>query len=223
MAPCLFHFSAAQVAKPGIAAVSKTAGRKAAQVQILPWALFRIEAPETLCRPGPGRGLHNSMLRRNDSPPGVRAVVDPVFVLDVAVNVSVILAAVFALYQLWALVRNRRSELLLRTLAFQCSREYEQAAVNAVTSGFDPDKCSDVEMKMIADFWDWMGLMGRRKLVNVRLLDDMLDFESTWQSMQPWVRKWEARTYRGRFSQFEWMAGDQRRRRILGEKRAEEA
>ena len=29
----------AQVAKPGIAAVSKTAGRKAAQVQILPWAL----------------------------------------------------------------------------------------------------------------------------------------------------------------------------------------
>ena len=29
----------AQVAKPGIAAVSKTAGRKAAQVQILPRAL----------------------------------------------------------------------------------------------------------------------------------------------------------------------------------------
>ncbi len=35
----LFRRAAAQVAKPGIAAVSKTAGRKAAQVQILPWAL----------------------------------------------------------------------------------------------------------------------------------------------------------------------------------------
>ena len=34
----------AQVAKPGIAAVSKTAGRKAAQVQILPWALPRSQA-----------------------------------------------------------------------------------------------------------------------------------------------------------------------------------
>ncbi len=35
-----FLLPTAQVAKPGIAAVSKTAGRKAAQVQILPWALF---------------------------------------------------------------------------------------------------------------------------------------------------------------------------------------
>ena len=39
MANVPFHSRAAQVAKPGIAAVSKTAGRKAAQVQILPWAL----------------------------------------------------------------------------------------------------------------------------------------------------------------------------------------
>lgn len=41
----LFQRLAAQVAKPGIAAVSKTAGRKAAQVQILPWALLSIGAP----------------------------------------------------------------------------------------------------------------------------------------------------------------------------------
>ncbi len=39
MAERLMQTVAAQVAKPGIAAVSKTAGRKAAQVQILPWAL----------------------------------------------------------------------------------------------------------------------------------------------------------------------------------------
>lgn len=145
---------------------------------------------------------------------------DLVYVLDVAVNVSVILAAVFALYQLWALVRNRRSELVLRTLGFFCSREFEQATVNAVNSGFDPEKCSDVDMKMIADYWDWMALMAKRNLVNVHLLDEMLNYEGVWESMKPWVRKWEARTYRGRFSQFEWMAGDQRRRRLLAEKRA---
>lgn len=39
MAKLFIQSIAAQVAKPGIAAVSKTAGRKAAQVQILPWAL----------------------------------------------------------------------------------------------------------------------------------------------------------------------------------------
>ncbi len=54
MAHALFHSRAAQVAKPGIAAVSKTAGRKAAQVQILPWALAfdggRLSLPQT-CRP----------------------------------------------------------------------------------------------------------------------------------------------------------------------------
>lgn len=150
-------------------------------------------------------------------------MVDLTYVLDVAVNVSVILAAVFALYQLWALVRSRRSDLLLRTLAFFCSPEFEKAAVNAVNSGFDPEKCSDVEMKMIADYWDWMALMGKRNLVNVHLLDDMLNFESTWESMRPWVRKWEERTYRGRFSQFEWMAGEQRRRRLLEEKYAKSA
>ena len=33
---------AAQVAKPGMAAVSKTAGWKASQVQILPWALYPV-------------------------------------------------------------------------------------------------------------------------------------------------------------------------------------
>ena len=150
-------------------------------------------------------------------------MVDLAYVLDVAVDVSIILAAVFALYQLWALVRTRRSDLLLRTLAFFCSREFEQAAVNAVKSGFDPEKCSDVEMKMLADYWDWMALMGKRNLVNIDLLDDMLNFESTWESMKPWVRKWEERTYRGRFSQFEWMADDQRRRRLLDAKHAESA
>lgn len=41
MGNILFLESTAQVAKPGMAAVSKTAGRKAPQVQILPWALLR--------------------------------------------------------------------------------------------------------------------------------------------------------------------------------------
>lgn len=153
----------------------------------------------------------------------MRDLVDLMYVLGVAVNVSVILAAVFALYQLWALVRNRRSELLLQTLQFFCSRDFEQATVNAVNSGFDPEKCSDVEMKMIADYWDWMALMGKRNLVNVHLLDDMFNFEGVWESMKPWVRRWEDRTYRGRFSQFEWMAGDQRRRRLLEETHAKSA
>lgn len=44
MAKLLLHSGTAQVAKPGIAAVSKTAGRKAAQVQILPWALVLTDA-----------------------------------------------------------------------------------------------------------------------------------------------------------------------------------
>lgn len=45
MANLVFHSSTAQVAKPGIAAVSKTAGRKAAQVQILPWAVLLRDRP----------------------------------------------------------------------------------------------------------------------------------------------------------------------------------
>jgi hypothetical protein len=40
MGNILFLGYTAQVAKLGMAAVSKTAGRKASQVQILPWALL---------------------------------------------------------------------------------------------------------------------------------------------------------------------------------------
>ena len=150
-------------------------------------------------------------------------MVDLVYVLDAAGKVSIILAAAFALYQLWMLARNRKSELVLQHLEFFCSREYEQAAVDAVNSGFDPEKCSDVVMKMIADYWDYMALAAKRKLINVDLLFDMINYEGVWESMKPWVRRWEERTYPGRFTYFQLMAGEQRQRRLLEEKRAKSA
>ena len=146
-------------------------------------------------------------------------MVDILQVLEGAAYVGFIAGAIFAVLELRPMSRDRRTEMMLRSAEFFCAREFEEATVNGVKANFEPGKCSDVDMKMIADYWDYLGAMVRMKLVDYRTATQILNFEGVWEWMKPWIDTWEERVGKGRFEDFEWMASEQRRRRLAVEQK----
>ena len=148
-------------------------------------------------------------------------MVDILQVLEGLAYVGFIAGAVFAVIELRTMSQDRRIELVLRENEFFCSREFEEATVNAVKGNFEPGKVSDVDMKMLADYWDSMTEMIKMKLVS---RDDVsLNFADVWEWSKPWVRTWEERVGEGRFENFEWMAQKEREERLAAEQKAKAA
>lgn len=142
-------------------------------------------------------------------------------VLQGAAFVGVIAGAVFTIIELRTMSRDRKVELKLRQTEFFCSREFEEATVNAVMGKFEPGKVSDVDMKMVADYWDFMAEMIKTKLVRSDQVP--LNYEVVWEWMRPWMATWEERVGTGRFEMFEWMANQARKERLAAEQKAKAA
>ena len=131
-------------------------------------------------------------------------MVDVLQYLEGATYAAFIVGALVAVYELRAMSRDRRIELKLREIEFFCSREFEEATVNAVKGNFEPGKVSDVDMKMLADYWDGMAEMVRTKLIARE--DVGLDFASVWEAARPWTKSWEDLVGEGRFGDWERIA-----------------
>lgn len=140
-------------------------------------------------------------------------MVDLLQVLEGATYAAFIVGAIVAVFELRAMSRDRKTEMMFRNREFFCSREFEEATVNAVKGNFEPGKVSDVDMKMVADYWDYMATMVRRKLVDFDTATQLLSYDRVWDWIKPWVLTWEDRVGKGRYEDFEWMANEEHRRR----------
>ena len=153
--------------------------------------------------------------------PEAIGVVDILQILEGATYAAFIVGAIVAVFELRTMSRDRKLELKLRETEFFCSREFEEATVNAVKGNFEPGKVSDVDMKMLADYWDSMAEMIRARLVTAE--EAGLMYEEAWEWMKPWMATWEERVGEGRFEDFEWMANQARKKRLAAEKKAKAA
>ena len=144
-------------------------------------------------------------------------MVDVLQVLEGATYAAFIVGAIVAVFELRTMSRDRKLELKLRQTEFFCSREFEEATVNAVVGKFEPGKVSDVDMKMLADYWDFSAEMTRMRLVTDE--EAGLIWEEVWEWMRPWIATWEERVGKGRFEDFEWMANQARKERLAAEQK----
>jgi stress-induced morphogen len=153
--------------------------------------------------------------------------------LDVS-SISAIVAAigvtvgvVFAVLQLRDLVKARQTDLVMRLYSTFGSREFQEAWVETLRMEFsdykdylkkygaNSAKSAYVSVNIVADFFEGLGILLRRKLINLALVDDLFssDIIITWHKMKPLVEGWREHFNRPQMSEwFEYLHNEMQKR-----------
>jgi hypothetical protein len=140
---------------------------------------------------------------------------------------SVLVGVIFALMQLRDFVRTRQTDLVMRLYSAYGSREFQEAWVETLRLEFKDyndylrkygatsEKPVYTSVNMVAAFFEGIGILLRRKLVNIDLVDDLFssDIIITWQKMKPIVDGWRKHFNRPQISEwFEYLYNEMERR-----------
>jgi len=118
-------------------------------------------------------------------------MVDASLVLDAIVAVSIAAGAAFAVIELRGIGRDRRTRLVLDMMFHVSSNDFAQHWSKIVTAEFSTandaqEKCSWASLEIVADFFEGVGLLVRRDLVDANLVFDMLPIHHAWLKLKPW-------------------------------------
>jgi len=118
-------------------------------------------------------------------------MVDASLVLDAIVAVSIAMGAIFAVLELRGMARDRRTHLVLDIFAYVGTLEYSEQWAKIMNAEFKTaeeaeEKCSFVTMSMIARYYEGVGLLIRRGLVDADLVFESLPIDLLWNKMKPW-------------------------------------
>ena len=141
--------------------------------------------------------------------------------------IGVIVGVVFAVFQLRDFVKTRQTDLVMRLYSTYGSREFQEAWVETLRMEFKDykdylekygaasDKPAYVSVNMVAEFFEGIGILLRRKLISIGLVDDLFssDVILTWHKMKPLVEEWRKHFSRPQMSEwFEYLYNEMRKR-----------
>jgi len=140
---------------------------------------------------------------------------------------SVLVGMVFAVMQLRDFVRTRQTDLVMRLYSSYGSREFQEAWVETLRLEFkdygdylkkygaaSPEPVY-TSVNMVAAFFEGIGILLHRKLVNINLVDDLFssDIIITWHKMKPIVEGWRKHFNRPQISEwFEYVYNEMKKR-----------
>jgi hypothetical protein len=140
---------------------------------------------------------------------------------------NVLVGFAFAILQLRDLVRTRQTDLVLRSHSMFGSREFQEAWVETMRMEFSDyqdylkkygatsEKPSFAAVNMVASFFEDMGILLHRKLVDIALIDDLFssDIIITWRKLYPIVQGWRKQFNRPQISEwFEYLHNEIQKR-----------
>jgi len=140
---------------------------------------------------------------------------------------SVVVGVVLAVLQLRDLVKTRQTDLVMRLYSTFGSREFQEAWVETLRLEFKDyhdylnkygatsGKPAYTSVNMIASFFEGMGILLHRKLVDIALVDDLssTDIILTWHKMKPIVDGWRKHFNRPQMSEwFEYLYNEMQKR-----------
>ncbi len=141
--------------------------------------------------------------------------------------IGVIIGVVFAVLQLRDLVKTRKTDLVMRLYSAYGSREFQEAWVETLRLEFKDyhdyqkrysatsEKPVYTSVNMVAAFFEGIGILLRRKLIDIALVDDLFssDIVLTWHKMKPLVEGWRKHFNRPQISEwFEYLANEMQKR-----------
>jgi len=140
---------------------------------------------------------------------------------------GVMIGVIFATLQLRNLVKTRQTDLVVRLYSTFGSREFQEAWVETLRMEFKDyndylkkygatsEKPIYTSVNMVAAFFEGMGILLRRKLIDISLVDDLQssDIILTWHKMKPIVEGWRKHFNRPQISEwFEYLYNEMRKR-----------
>ncbi len=147
-------------------------------------------------------------------------MVDILQALEAATYMAFIAGAVFAVVELRAISRDRRTDMLLRLNDHWSSKEFEEA-VNPIrllmlVDAKDPaeieKRCSFDNLMTVIDYLDGIGELARLKLLDKDFIAEMLNWTAFWSALGPWIEDARAKYKSPRFAEgFQFMADEERR------------
>ncbi|MCW4053193.1 MAG: hypothetical protein NWE78_08320 [Candidatus Bathyarchaeota archaeon] len=136
-------------------------------------------------------------------------MLDIPFISAVIAAIGVIVGVVFAVLQLRDLVKTRQTDLILRLYAAFSAKEFlktwDEVRKRDVTGFADYEKKYDwSEALEIGMFFEGIGVLLRRRLINIDLVDDLFTgpIKTTWESLEDLTK--DAREQQEAPTLFEW-------------------
>jgi len=141
--------------------------------------------------------------------------------------IGVIIGVIFAVLQLRDLVKTRKTDLVIRLYSTYGSREFQEAWVETLRLEFKDyhdylkkygatsEKPVYTSVNMVAAYFEGIGILLRRKLIDIALVDDLLssDIVLTWHKMKPIVEGWRKQFNRPQISEwFEYLYDEMQKR-----------
>jgi hypothetical protein len=148
--------------------------------------------------------------------------------LSIAIaSASVVAGAVYYALQLRHQGKMRQTDLVMKLYSTFDSREFQEAWVETLRMEFSDyedylnkygaasDKPRYVPVNMVAGFFEGLGILLRRKLIDIALVDDLFssDIVLGWHKMKPIVEGWRKQFNRPQMSEwFEYLHYEMRKR-----------
>jgi hypothetical protein len=165
---------------------------------------------------------------KGDAGPGI-VVVDILPYLEAAAYIGFIAGAIFAVLELRGLKQDRSTELVMRMNEFTCSRDFEDTIARFMKARFKTAKeaeeqLSTADLMMIADYFDGIGYLAKRKLIPADIIVGILPSDYVWDKIKPWADEEEVDDpervkYGSSYPYAKWLAEETRRRRLADEQK----
>jgi len=154
-------------------------------------------------------------------------MVDITEISAIAAAVGVIIGVVFATLQLRDLVKTRQTDLVMRLDTTFGSKEFQEAWVETLRMEFTDyedylrkygaasKKPAYTSVNMVGNFFEGLGILLRRKLIDIALVDDLFssDVIITWHKMKPIIEGWRKQFNRPQMSEwFEYLYNEMQKR-----------
>jgi hypothetical protein len=103
-------------------------------------------------------------------------------------SISVVIGVIFAILEVRRSVRTRNMDLVMRIVLATLSKEFRQALIKINRSEFknyeDYVNTAEPEAQQIGGFFEGLGLLIHKKIVDIDLVGDLWDPTLTWEKLK---------------------------------------
>ena len=137
-------------------------------------------------------------------------MVDILQVLEGLAYIGFIAGAIFAVLELRGISKDRRSNAVVDIYTTFVTSDMTEAYARVMTgsseSGAEMEKeCSYASLVRVAGFYEGVGYLARKRLVNPKVIIELLPCEVVWSKMQSWLMFDRERSSPGMWREFEFL------------------
>ena len=132
-------------------------------------------------------------------------------------SASVVIGVIYYAFQIRQQTKIRQMDFIMRMPSMVTSKEVMQIDVTLKKAKFEnfeqfEEKCY-AEARQAADFYENLGVLVKRKLVDINLVADLYSADWAWKKLKPWVEETRRRANNPKvYEWFEYLYNEMKQR-----------